>query len=166
MTWLPEGFQRPERVDLPTGHHLRPIRETDVDLDYPAVMGSRERLWSTKGDDLVGILGANGSAFVVGDSPFVRIAHAEAASDRLLVNGLGGDDSLNAGGLAASAILLTLNGGEGNDSLRGGAGNDVLSGGPGTDLLDGGPGADQISCGRAGDTIVPDPLDTIAADCA
>ena len=35
----------PSRVDLSTGHHLRPIREADVDIDYPAVMGSRQRLW-------------------------------------------------------------------------------------------------------------------------
>jgi hypothetical protein len=46
LSWLPEGFEHPERVELPTGHHLRPIREADVDIDYPAVMGSRERLWS------------------------------------------------------------------------------------------------------------------------
>jgi hypothetical protein len=49
MTWLPGGFSHPERVDLATGHHLRPIREADVDLDYPAVMGSRERLWAKYG---------------------------------------------------------------------------------------------------------------------
>jgi hypothetical protein len=50
MTWLGDGFEHPERVDLPTGHHLRPIREDDVDLDYPAVMGSRERLWAKYGE--------------------------------------------------------------------------------------------------------------------
>jgi hypothetical protein len=50
MTWLPEGFRHPERVDLPTGHHLRPIREADVDLDYVAVMSCRERLWARYGE--------------------------------------------------------------------------------------------------------------------
>lgn len=48
--WLPEGFEHPTRVELVPGYHLRPIRATDVDLDYPAVMGSRERLWSIYGD--------------------------------------------------------------------------------------------------------------------
>jgi len=38
------------RVDLSTGHHLRPIKATDVDLDMKAVMGSRERLWSIYGE--------------------------------------------------------------------------------------------------------------------
>jgi hypothetical protein len=50
MTWLPEGFRHPERVDLPTGHHLRPIREADVDIDYVAVMSCRERLWARFGE--------------------------------------------------------------------------------------------------------------------
>lgn len=50
MTWLPESFAHPERVDLPTGHHLRPIREADVAIDYPAVIGSRERLWAKYGE--------------------------------------------------------------------------------------------------------------------
>jgi hypothetical protein len=50
MTWLPEDFEHPTREDLPTGHHLRPLRESDVDMDYPAVMGSRERLWAKYGE--------------------------------------------------------------------------------------------------------------------
>jgi hypothetical protein len=50
MSWLVEGFASPSRVELPTGHHLRPIRAQDVDIDYPAVMGSRDRLWRKYGD--------------------------------------------------------------------------------------------------------------------
>jgi len=50
MGWLPDGFAHPELVELETGHHLRPIRASDVDIDYPAVMGSRDRLWAKYGD--------------------------------------------------------------------------------------------------------------------
>jgi hypothetical protein len=50
MGWLPDGFETPERLDLPTGHHLRPIRGDDVDIDYPAVMGSRDGLWARYGE--------------------------------------------------------------------------------------------------------------------
>ena len=50
MTWIPDEFEPPSRVDLPTGHHLRPIRESDVDIDYPAVMGSQGRLWAKYGE--------------------------------------------------------------------------------------------------------------------
>ncbi len=47
--WLPPDFVHPTHVTLPTRHHLRPIRETDVDLDMVAVMGSQARLWSIYG---------------------------------------------------------------------------------------------------------------------
>ncbi|MEO7588746.1 MAG: GNAT family N-acetyltransferase [Arachnia sp.] len=47
--WLPDDWQHPVRVELTTGHHLRPIRAADTALDMPAVMGSRERLWSIYG---------------------------------------------------------------------------------------------------------------------
>lgn len=50
MSWLRADFVHPTRVDLPTGHHMRPIRGSDVEIDYPAVMGSRERLWERYGD--------------------------------------------------------------------------------------------------------------------
>ncbi len=48
--WLDADFSYPTRLDLPTGHHLRPIQESDVEIDYPAVMGSRERLWAKYGE--------------------------------------------------------------------------------------------------------------------
>lgn len=50
MAWLPSGFSHPGRAELDSGHHLRPIRESDVEIDYPAVMGSRERLWAKYGE--------------------------------------------------------------------------------------------------------------------
>jgi hypothetical protein len=50
MAWLSPGFTTPQRIELATGHHLRPIRAADVDIDYPAVMGSRERLWARYGE--------------------------------------------------------------------------------------------------------------------
>jgi Ca2+-binding RTX toxin-like protein len=161
-------------VDATTVNDLSATDVVDFAVDLAAAIGGNAgdgaadtvTVNGTNGDDVAAIAGANGSAFVAGLSPFVRIAHAEAVSDRLLVSGLGGNDAITAGPLAASAILLTLEGGTGNDLLRGGSGNDVLSGGPGVDFLDGGAGADQINCGGAGDTIVPDPLDVIAADCS
>ena len=48
--WLPRAFAHPTHVELPFGHHLRPIRASDVDLDMVAVMGSQQRLWSIYGD--------------------------------------------------------------------------------------------------------------------
>ena len=48
--WLPPTWEHPTHVSLPTGHHVRPIRADDVDLDLVAVLGSRERLWSIYGE--------------------------------------------------------------------------------------------------------------------
>ena len=50
MPWLPESFAAPERAELRGGHHLRQIRADDVDIDYPAVMGSRRSLWARYGE--------------------------------------------------------------------------------------------------------------------
>ena len=50
MAWLPDDFVHPVHVPLSTGHHLRPINATDTELDLPAVMGSRDRLWSIYGE--------------------------------------------------------------------------------------------------------------------
>ncbi|MCI3244277.1 MULTISPECIES: GNAT family N-acetyltransferase [Streptomyces] len=50
MSWLPDDFVHPVYVTVPdTDVHLRPIREADTPIDYPAVMGSRERLWQIFG---------------------------------------------------------------------------------------------------------------------
>lgn len=50
MAWLPDDFVHPCAVPVVDGYHLRPIRASDVDLDMPAVMGSRDRLWSIYGE--------------------------------------------------------------------------------------------------------------------
>ena len=49
VAWLPASFVHPTWVVVCDGYHLRPIAAADVDLDYPAVMGSRQRLWSIYG---------------------------------------------------------------------------------------------------------------------
>lgn len=47
--WLPDGWAHPTRVALTADHHLRPMGPEAVELDLPAVRGSRERLWSIYG---------------------------------------------------------------------------------------------------------------------
>ncbi|MFS0893801.1 GNAT family N-acetyltransferase [Microbacterium sp. 179-I 3D3 NHS] len=49
-TWLPSDFLHPRLVEWRDGVHLRPIRASDVDIDMPAVMGSREMLWEMYGE--------------------------------------------------------------------------------------------------------------------
>jgi Ca2+-binding RTX toxin-like protein len=80
----------------------------------------------------------------------VTISNLEAG-DHLVINGLGGDDVINASGLEAG-ISITENGGDGADVLIGGAGNDTLNGNAGDDVLIGGPGQDVLD-GGSGNNI-------------
>ena len=66
------------------------------------------------------IVGMTGSTVTVnGLAAQVRVDGAEA-KDRLAVNGLGGNDTINAGALT-NVIAFTANGGAGNDTITGGA---------------------------------------------
>ena len=47
--WLDPSFTAPRVLLLGTGHHLRQISPEDVDIDYPAVMGSQPRLYAIFG---------------------------------------------------------------------------------------------------------------------
>jgi Ca2+-binding RTX toxin-like protein len=65
----------------------------------------------------------------------------------LTVNGQAGDDAIDASTLAAGAVALTADGGDGDDVLQGSAGDDTLLGGAGDDVLNGGPGLDVVDGG-------------------
>jgi Ca2+-binding RTX toxin-like protein len=119
----------------------------------------------SNGDAGFDVVEINGSP-AAGDAFTVRPNGARAAIDRtnlvpftvdftaeaLTVNGEGGDDQLTvAPGLPG--LLVTADGGSGNDSLTGaeeadslvgGAANDTLNGGGGGDLLDGQEGDDRL----------------------
>ena len=80
----------------------------------------------------------------------VNIFSPEQANDRLVVNGQGGDDVINASGLEADGIKLTMNGG---------LGVDVFIGSEGDDLINGGDGNDMALMGAGDDTFVWNPGD-------
>ena len=107
----------------------------------------------TAGDDAITAAGDANGISVTGLPARVNITGAEAANDRLIINGLTGDDVIDATGLLAGAPALTENGNDGDDVLLGGAGNDVLNGGTGDDVLIGGPGNDILN-GAPGDDIL------------
>jgi Ca2+-binding RTX toxin-like protein len=115
---------------------------------------------ATNGDDAVSVSGAGPSAQVTGLSAVVSVTGAIAGSDRVTVNGLPGDDVIDASALAATSALLTIDGGDGDDVIIGGDGADTLLGGAGDDVIIGGPGNDTIN-GAPGDDVV---LDAIAAN--
>jgi Ca2+-binding RTX toxin-like protein len=109
---------------------------------------------ATNGDDVVTVAGSGQSAEVLGLPARIAISGAIAGSDRLTVNALAGDDVVDASGLAASALLLTADGGADDDVLIGGDGPDVLNGGAGDDVLLGGPGTDTLDGGTEDDVVI------------
>ena len=84
-----------------------------------------------------------GNGQALGGSPFNGVR-------RITVNGNDGDDRIDGSNLATA---LTLNGGNGNDTLVGGSGDDNLGGGAGNDALFGGPGVDVLRGDDGADTI-------------
>jgi Ca2+-binding RTX toxin-like protein len=89
-------------------------------------------------------------------------------SERLDLNANGGDDSLNAAGIASGLAGWTIDadGGEGNDNLAGASqAVDLLSGGAGADTLRSrDQSADTLTGGSEVDTAVVDALDIVNAD--
>jgi len=80
-------------------------------------------------------------------------------TENLVVNANGGDDVITAGNGLANLIQLTLDGGDGNDTITGGDGNDTLIGGNGNDVITGGRGNDVALLGTGNDTFVWNPGD-------
>jgi Ca2+-binding RTX toxin-like protein len=112
----------------------------------------------TDGANQITVTGSGTSAAVLGLPAQVTIANAEAA-DLLTVNAGGGNDAINAAGLAAGVIGLAIDAGAGNDIVIGSQGDDKLSGGDGNDMVTGGRGNDTALLGNGDDSFVWNPGD-------
>ena len=153
-------------ADAVTVNDLTSTDVKNVNLDLAGTLGG------TTGDgqtDRVIVIGTNGNdampppatrpgVTVSGLQTQVAIQHQEP-TDQLFVEGLGGDDSISATGLAAGAITEFLDGGDGNDTIAGGPGAETLLGGNGNDKIDGNGGNDHAALGAGDDTFVWDPGD-------
>jgi Ca2+-binding RTX toxin-like protein len=144
--------QAKDGADLITVGDLSQTDVSEVKVDLGGADGQADTivLNATSGDDAIVVTNNNGVITVSGLGADVTITGFEA-NDRIVINGLGGDDVIEAAGL--SGMLLTADGGDGddvlvgspgNDILLGGAGDDVLVGGAGQDVLDGGPGSNVV----------------------
>ncbi|MES2193997.1 MAG: calcium-binding protein [Pseudomonadota bacterium] len=104
--------------------------------------------------DTIAIIQSGQDVLVNGLSAAISISGQEAG-DRLQIDGLGGDDTIDASGLAAGRILLSINGGLGDDVIVGSAGNDLVTGGDGDDVALLGAGDDTFvwNPGDDNDTI-------------
>jgi Ca2+-binding RTX toxin-like protein len=132
---------------------------TKVDVNLAGTLGSSAGdgaadtivIDGTNGDDVIQIVQNGSTVTVLGLATEVTISNFDIG-DRLVINGLGGDDVVEASGLGLG-LLLTANGGDGDDILVGGNGDDTLNGEAGDDVLVGGPGTDMLD-GGAGDNVV------------
>jgi Ca2+-binding RTX toxin-like protein len=114
--------------------------------------------------DLIVIAGDAGGVTVSGLQATVNMSFQEQANDRLTINGLTGDDVLNASSLKADGIQLTMNGGLGADLFLGSQGDDLINGGDGDDTALMGAGDDVFvwNPGDDNDTVEgQDGVDTL-----
>ncbi len=153
-------------ADVVTVHDLTgtDVKHVNVDESDPAGSGTGDGqpdqviVEGTAGNDQITVSSDGNSVTTSGLPAEVVVQHPETI-DRLEVDGLGGNDSISAVGLAAQTIGLTLDGGDGSDNLAGGQGVETLVGGSGNDRIDGNKGNDRASMGAGDDTFVWDPGD-------
>ena len=98
----------------------------------------------TQGADVFGAAGDAGGVNVFGLQAAVNVFFQEQANDRLTLNGLAGDDVVDATSLGADGIQLTKNGGLGIDTFLGSEGDDLINGGDGDDVALMGAGDDTF----------------------
>ncbi|HMM87689.1 beta strand repeat-containing protein [Bradyrhizobium sp.] len=109
---------------------------------------------STAGDDQITIT-QSGQTVMVNGLPAQVAINGKEAGDTLVINGLAGADVIDASGLAAGVMALTINGGDDADRIIGSAGNDTVNGGRGNDvaLLGGGDDTFVWNPGDGSDTV-------------
>jgi Ca2+-binding RTX toxin-like protein len=114
------------------------LMEGGAGNDVAEVNGS-----DTAGDQFT--VAANGGRVDFDRVNFGQFGLDIGTTEALVVNGLGGDDTMTAGNGLDGLINVHFDGGAGNDSLTGGDGDDVLTGGAGADTFVFGRGADEIT---------------------
>ena len=131
------------------------VTEVNIDLAVPGGAGDGATdsvtAFGTSGDDVALVVGDASGVSVVGLAAQINVTGTEAANDRIVIQGLAGDDVIEASGVAVGAVGLTLDGGDGNDVLIGSDGDDILLGGAGDDVLIGGLGNDVLDGGDGSD---------------
>jgi len=151
-------------VDVITVSDLSGTGVLGVNLDLSVTAGSGPGdgqadaviVNATDEADSLAINGEPGIVTVAGLSAPVTIFGSDPTNDRLIVNALDGDDTVQASNLAAGIIGFTADGGMGADLLVGSGGNDLLLGGEGDDLLMGGPGIDTLDGGPGNNILIQD----------
>jgi Ca2+-binding RTX toxin-like protein len=112
-----------------------------------------------------GTAGADAIHAVANGTEAATVAEATARIDTLAVEstlllGLNGSDTFTAVGNLAPLTTITMDGGNGDDSLSGSNGADILLAGSGNDFVDGQQGIDTALLGSGNDRFQWDPGDS------
>ncbi|HYA08527.1 MAG TPA: calcium-binding protein, partial [Gaiellaceae bacterium] len=110
----------------------------------------------SSGADSIGIVPNAGAAAV---STATALVNSLSSVENLVVSGLGGNDTIAGQNGLAGVTALTIDGGNGDDTLLGGDGADLLLGGSGNDFVDGNRGDDTALLGSGNDHFQWDPGD-------
>ena len=109
--------------------------------------------YAADGNNTITITQAGGLISATGLPIQITLAAAEVDNDYFEIRSLEGNDKISAATLP-KALILTLDGGVGNDSITGSAGNDSLEGGDGNDTVTGGRGNDFANLADGNDLFV------------
>jgi Ca2+-binding RTX toxin-like protein len=144
-------------ADTITVNDLTGTDVTTVNLNLAAANGDGDGqadnvvVNGTNGNDMIVVASSVTNGLRIGGlAAVVRITAPDSALDQLTVNALGGNDTVDASGVDAGVLHLTINGG---------AGDDVIYGSQGDDLVNGGQGSDIVFLGDGDDTFVWNPGD-------
>ena len=141
------------------------VKHVGIDLGSPPGSGTGDGQADTvivngrASSDHVTVAGSGMSLSVAGLPAQVSINGSEGTNDALVINTLGGNDTIDASGLAAGVTHLTIDGGDGNDTIIGSGGADTLIGGAGNDVITGGLGNDVAFMGDGDDRFIWNPGD-------
>lgn len=128
------------------------VNRIDISLfDFGVADQDTLRIEGTAGDDVFKLTTENGVLVVDGPQGKVVVTGFNE-QDRIEIDGLDGNDTIDASALPAN-MRVTLLGGAGDDVILGGAGDDFLFGGDGNDVLFAGAG-DNVAFGGAGDDVL------------
>jgi Ca2+-binding RTX toxin-like protein len=119
----------------------------------------RVELDGTAGDDTIGLIGDATAITASGIGPGLATVAGTVAGEQVDVEGLGGNDTIDAAQQQAQPANLVLDGGTGDDTIRGSQGPDTILGGTGNDNVDGGRGTDTALLGTGDDTFTWNPGD-------
>jgi len=105
-------------ADVVTVNDLSGTDVNDVNVDLAGTLGGatgdgqpdQVLVNATNGDDAIDVSGDASEVKVGGLAPTVAIFHPEVRNDRLEINTLAGNDTVDSGGLAAGAIQLFVDG--------------------------------------------------------